>query len=59
MAEKVMVQDSVHICPRCTGGMRKLITDTDMLFICDHCHVSLKIVGKGQSERELECEIVE
>lgn len=52
----VMIQDNIHICPECKGGMRKVTTKKDILFVCKNCNITLKVVDRGQSERELKCE---
>lgn len=56
---QVMIQDNVPICPKCGGGLRKIHTDTDIVFICNDkgCLTSLKVIDFGQSQRELLCEV--
>lgn len=55
----VMVQDNVKVCPICGGTLRKIMTAKDIYFVCnDDCEVTLKVIDKGQSEREVKCEIV-
>lgn len=56
---EIMVQDTVKICPICGAALRKIITDTDITFVCnDGCRHILKVVDFGQSERELKCVIM-
>ena len=54
-----MIQDAVRICPKCKGALRKQV-NMDTWFICLdlQCKTVLKVVGFGQSERELECEVM-
>lgn len=58
MADTVMIQDSVNICPQCKGGLRKIITQQDIIYVCGQCSIALKVIDKGQSERELKCEVI-
>ena len=57
---RVMVQDNVLMCPKCAGALRKIYS-TDIKFVCVNkdCATVLKIVGEGQSQRELECEVIQ
>lgn len=59
MAEEVMIQDNVPICPRCQGALRKLYTN-DILYVCPDktCKTVLKVIDFGQSMREVKCEIL-
>lgn len=59
MNDEIMIQDSIHICPNCGGIMRKILTEKDMVFVCldKRCKTVLTVVGKGQSERELKCDL--
>lgn len=60
MADVVMIQDSVRICPRCGGALRTIYTDTDIVYVCNdkECRIVLKVVDFGQSQRELKCEVI-
>ena len=40
------------ICPRCSGLMRTLKSDT-IILNCIDCDLFLKIVGQGQADSEL------
>ena len=59
MAEEVMIQDNVPICPKCGGGMRKIHTDTDVVFVCadSYCKTICTVIDFGQSMRELKCKV--
>lgn len=59
MAEEVMIQDSIPICPKCKGAMRK-IQNEDIWYVCldDRCKTLLKVIDYGQSCRELKCEVI-
>ena len=56
----IMIQDSIPICPNCFGGMRKILTDKDIIYVCNapDCKRVLKVIDYGQSQRELKCEVV-
>lgn len=53
-----MVQDNVPICPRCGGLLRK-VHNNDIWYVCidNKCKTLLKVIGMGQSQRELKCQI--
>lgn len=59
MAEQVMIQDSVPICPRCKGALRQ-VRDKDINLIClnKECDTVLRVIDVGQSCRELKCEVI-
>ncbi len=61
MADIVMIQDNVSMCPRCSGALRKIYTDNDIVYVCvdKNCRTVLRVTGRGQSQRELECEVVQ
>ena len=54
----IMVQDGIRICPACKGALRKIMTEKDIVFVCSDCRLSLTVIDKGQSERELKCEVM-
>ena len=56
-----MIQDNVSMCPRCSGALRKIYTDNDIVYVCvdKNCRTVLRVTGRGQSQRELECEVVQ
>lgn len=54
---KIMIQDGIPICPECTGLLRKICTDTDIVYVCNDCKLTLTVIDYGQSERELKCQI--
>ena len=60
MAEEVMIQDNVPMCPKCGGLLRK-IHNEDIWYICvdGHCKTIMKVIDNGQSQRELKCKILE
>ena len=55
----VIIQESIPICPACSSGMYKMY-DKDILYLCSNkdCQCLLKVIDCGQSEREVECEVV-
>jgi predicted nucleic acid-binding Zn ribbon protein len=55
-----MVQDDVLICPNCSGALRKIYTDSDVVYVCNdsECGTVLRVADSGQSERELKCEVL-
>ncbi len=59
MAEEVMIQDNIPVCPKCKGAMRKIHND-DIWYVCvdSYCKTIVKVVGAGQSSRELKCEVI-
>ena len=59
MAEEVMIQDSIPICPKCKGALRKMC-DNDVWYVCldTECKTVLKVIDYGQSCRELKCEVI-
>lgn len=59
MAE-VIIQDSLPICPRCKCAMRKIYSD-DIWYVCvnSYCKSILKLIDRGQSEREVRCEVIQ
>ena len=60
---KVKINTQVPTCPKCAGALVKGFRDTKSYkgayYFCKYCHISLLIVGMGQSEPELECEYKE
>ena len=59
MADTVMIQDNIPICPRCKSALRQ-IRDKDIQLVClnKECGTVLRVVDLGQSCRELKCEIL-
>ena len=55
--KEIMVQDNIPICPSCTGGLRKIYTNTDIVYVCQNCKTVLTVIDYGQSERELKCRV--
>lgn len=59
MADIAMIQDNVPICPKCGGILRKIQTNTDIVFVCNdsHCKTICTVIDFGQSMRELKCQV--
>ena len=56
----VMIQDNVPVCPICSGALRKIHTNTDIIYVCNDkdCGTVLNVLDVGQSQRELKCEVI-
>lgn len=48
------IQVHVPMCPACGGGLK--INPVSLAYQCFHCGTRFKVIGIGQSERELICE---
>lgn len=59
MADTVMIQDNVPICPKCKGALRHIRgINVELVCLNKECGTVLRIVDVGQSCRELKCEVV-
>lgn len=59
MAEEVMIQDSIPICPKCKGALRQIRgLDIELVCLNKECGTVLRVVDVGQSCRELKCEVI-
>ena len=54
MSKLVTIQVHVPICPECGGGLKH--NQIMQKYLCHHCGTRFKVIGFGQSERELICE---
>lgn len=56
--EEVMIQDNTPMCKECSSRLRKIVTKKDIIYVCSKCNITYKIIGRGQSERELKCKVI-
>lgn len=56
---QVMIQDTVPICPKCGGALRKIYNE-DIWYVCNdsYCKTIMKVIDYGQSQRELLCQLI-
>lgn len=58
MIHTIFYKNRQGVCPKCGGLLRTLNSDT-IILMCIDCGLTLKVMGEGQAEAELEFEEVQ
>lgn len=57
--KQYIISASVPACPKCAGGVNKILVPNGIYYKCNDCNSSFIVIDSGQAENELVCEEVQ